>query len=133
MEVKMDRSRASFLAFAQGIFYLATGIWPLVSAGTFQKVTGPKVDFWLVKTVGLLISVIGGVLAWAGLNRRVGAELAVLGAGSAACLAGVDLAYVAKRRISPVYLLDAAAEAGIVALWLAAGRPGRSARRASHG
>ena len=32
------------LAYAQGGFYLVTGIWPLVSIGSFQRVTGPKVD-----------------------------------------------------------------------------------------
>jgi hypothetical protein len=34
-----------------------TGLWPLVSIGTFQQVTGPKTDLWLVKTVGVLIAV----------------------------------------------------------------------------
>ncbi len=110
---------ASFLALAQGVFYLATGLWPLVSEASFQKVTGPKVDFWLVKTVGLLIALVGWTLSWAGLRRRVEAPLAFLAAGSAAGLGGVDVTYVAKRRISPVYLLDAAAEAGLLLAWLA--------------
>ena len=119
MKPKLSGPAASYLAVAQGIFYLATGVWPLVSASTFQKVTGPKVDFWLVKTVGLLIAVIGGVLIWAGLRRQVDAPLAALAAGSAASLSAVDVVYVSKRRISPVYLLDFAAEAGIILAWLA--------------
>jgi hypothetical protein len=41
---------------AQGIFYLLTGIWPLVSTNTFQKVTGPKQDLWLVRTAGVWIA-----------------------------------------------------------------------------
>jgi hypothetical protein len=42
-----------------------------------------------------------------------------LASGSAAGLGGVDLVYVSKRRISPVYLFDAVAEAGIILAWLA--------------
>lgn len=92
----------------------------MVSAGTFQQVTGPKVDLWLVKTVGLLVSVIGGVLARAGAGRQLDANLAGLAVGSAASLAAVDMVYVAKKRISPVYLLDAVAEASLIAAWLVA-------------
>lgn len=115
----MRRDPLSLLALLQGLLYLGTGVWPLVSASSFQKVTGPKVDFWLVKTVGLLVGLIGGVLAWAGVRRRVGAQEAVLGSGSAASLAGVDLVYVSKGRISRVYLLDAVAEILLALGWLA--------------
>ena len=38
----------------QGIFYLLTGIWPVLHIESFMAVTGPKTDIWLVKTVGLL-------------------------------------------------------------------------------
>ena len=115
------KKAARRLALGQGIFYLVTGIWPLVSIGTFQKVTGPKADLWLVKTVGALISVIGAVLVAAGLRRRLTPEAGMLAAGSAAVLATIDTVYVAKRRIAPVYLLDAAMEAALVAGWAAVG------------
>ena len=52
---------ASRLCVIQGLYYVVTGVWPLVSTcGTFEAVTGNKVDDWLVKTVGVLIIVIGG-------------------------------------------------------------------------
>ncbi len=105
------------LAVLQGIYYTATGVWLLLSPGTFQAVTGPKRDFWLAKTVGVLVSVIGGVLASAGARRAVSREVAALAAGSAAGLAAIDIVYVSKGRISPVYLLDAAAELALVYLW----------------
>ena len=41
----------------------------------------------------------------------------LVAAGSAAALAAIDTVYVAKRRISPVYLLDAVAEIALVAGW----------------
>ncbi len=80
-------------------------------------ITGPKRDVWLVKTVGILVAVVGGVLAMAGLRRRVSGEVALLGAGSAAALAGIDIVYASKGRISRVYLADAAAEIALVTLW----------------
>ena len=107
----------SVLSITQGIFYLGTGLWPFISASSFQKVTGPKVDFWLVKTVGVLVSVIGGVLISAGLRRKQNIEVPMLAVGSASGLAGIDIAYVARKRISPVYLVDALAETILVVLW----------------
>lgn len=115
-------SGAETLAVAQGALYVATGVWPFLSMRSFEAVTGPKPERWLVKTVGGLIGVIGGVLASAGARRRLTPELAILGAGSAAVLAGIDVWYASKRRISPVYLLDAAAEIGIAAGWALAAK-----------
>ncbi|HWP35667.1 MAG TPA: hypothetical protein VNM66_08725, partial [Thermodesulfobacteriota bacterium] len=109
------------LARLQGGYYLATGLWPLVSLRSFEAVTGPKVDRWLVKTVGVLVGVIGGALLSAGVGRRPAPETALLGAGSAAGLAAIDLVYAARGRIARVYLLDAVVELGLAAAWLAAG------------
>ena len=41
---------------AQAIYYIATGVWSLVGIRSFQAVTGPKIDTWLVKTVGVLVT-----------------------------------------------------------------------------
>src|SRR5438552_13699655 len=113
----MKRDDAAILALGQGLYYLATGVWALVSIRTFEAVTGPKTDRWLVKTVGVLVSVIGAVLALAGWRRRVAPESALLAAGSAAGLATIDTVYATKGRISKIYLLDAVAEVALVAVW----------------
>ena len=105
------------LALAQGVYFALTGVWALVSLGTFMRITGRKTDTWLVKTVGVLVAVIGATLAIAGSRRSPSDEVATLAAGSAAGLAAIDVVYVVKGRISPVYLLDALAEAGILAGW----------------
>lgn len=114
-----DDARSAFrtLAVAQGAYYMATGIWSLVGIRSFQKVTGPKTDLWLVKTVGCLVAVTGAVLCYAGLRRRPTPETAMLGAGNALALVAIDVNYVARGRISPIYLGDAAAEAVLAALW----------------
>lgn len=73
---------------------------------------------WLVKTVGVLMTVIGGTLMLAGARRRRVPELEALAVGSAAGLAGIDTVDVAKARTSPVYLLDALVEVSLLAAWL---------------
>jgi hypothetical protein len=107
--------RSSSLLFAQGAYFAATGIWSIVDAESFQKVTGPKTDVWLVKTVGVLVTCIGGVLMAAARRRRVTPEISALAISSAVGLTVVDVVYTLKKRISPIYLLDAAAEVGFVA------------------
>jgi hypothetical protein len=112
----------NMILLVQGIFYLVTGLWPLFSINTFQKVTGPKQDLWLVRTVGVLITVISVVLISGGKQRKVNDEIPLLAVGSALGLTAIDVVYVSKRRISPIYLLDAIAElilaTGVILAWL---------------
>lgn len=112
-----ERTPAEALALAQSAFYLVTGIWPILSPATFQAVTGPKVDFWLVKTAGVLITAIGAALGLGAAKRRLTPELKLLAVASAAGLTAIDIYYVAQKRISPVYLLDAAVEVAIIGAW----------------
>ena len=114
------------LARLQAVFYIATGIWPIVSIRSFEAVTGPKVDRWLVKTVGVLVAIIGSALAITGRRRQVPPEVVFVATASAGALATIDTVYVAKRRISPIYLLDAVAEIALVAGWAWVWRQGIS-------
>src|SRR5215207_4883049 len=88
----------------QSAYYIATGLLPFVSRRAFEAVTGRKREWWLVQTVGALVTVIGGTLASATVRRRVTPETLALAAGSAASLAALDVVYVARRRIRVVYL-----------------------------
>jgi hypothetical protein len=103
------------VAMAQATYYAQSGLWPIVHLRSFEWLTGPKTDGWLVKTVGGLLSVTGGALGLAALSDRVTPELELVGAGSALTLAAIDVVYVARRRISPIYLLDAVANLGLLA------------------
>ena len=105
------------VAFVQGIYFLITGVWPLLSMRTFLAVTGPKTDLWLVKTVGLILAVIGAVLLYAQLTAAVNAPVILLAIGAAASLMIIEIVYVLKRVISPIYLGDAAAELILIAWW----------------
>lgn len=124
-----DRSAlAARLALAQSAFYVATGLWPIFSPKSFQVVTGPKVDVWLVKTMGAMITAVGCALGAAGARGRVTPEIRLLAALSAAGLGGADVIYALKGRISRVYLLDAAVEAALIAGWALVEREERRAR-----
>jgi hypothetical protein len=105
------------LALIQGLFYLATGVWPLIDSVSFQVVTGPKTDVWLVHTVGVLVAVVGAVLIAAARFRRISPEIVMLAAGCALGLAAIDLRYALGGRISAVYLADAVVEIGLALLW----------------
>jgi hypothetical protein len=102
----------------QAAYFLLTGIWPLVHIRSFMKVTGPKQDIWLVKTVGILVTVIGATLAVAARRDEITPATMGLAIGSAAALGLVDVMYVGKGVIARIYLLDAAAEAVLMIAWL---------------
>lgn len=108
------------LGLAQGAIWVGTGVWPFIDRRSFERVTGPKHDWWLVKTVGGLVALIGGGVALAAASRRVTPELRLVAAGSAAFLAAIDVHYVMKRRIPRIYLADAVLESAIAAAWLSA-------------
>src|SRR4051812_28197365 len=110
--------RMHALAAAQAAIYTTTGVWPVAHIRSFEAVTGPKRERWLVKTMGLFIAAVGTALGVAA-RKPVSREIAVLGAASAAALFSCDVVYVAKRRISPVYLLDAVVEGAFAAGWIA--------------
>ena len=116
------------VASVQAAFYVGTGVWPLLHRRSFERVTGPKADFWLAQTVGITVTTIGIGLVHA-LSRRsdVPPELRTVAATSAAGLALVDCWFVARGRISKIYLADAAAEVALVAGWLFARNPPDSA------
>ena len=120
------------MAIVQGAFYVATGIWPVLHMPSFEAVTGPKTDKWLVRTVGSLIAVAGGVMLQAGRRNRVTPEIRALAVGSAAALTAVDCIYTARGRISPIYLLDAATELGLIAGWRMTGDTSRPALESSN-
>ena len=117
MGSKTGERMATWIARVQGWFYLLTGLWAIVDIDSFQRVTGPKLDLWLVKTVGVLVVVIGASLLAAARERRYGTPVLVLAVGSALGLAGIDLVYALGGRISPIYLPDAAAEIVLAVLW----------------
>jgi hypothetical protein len=108
------------VALVQGIYFLVTGVWPLISMKSFLAITGPKTDLWLVKTVGLILAVIGAVLIYAQRTAAVNPPVAFLAIGAAASLVLVEIVYVIKKVISPIYLGDALVEIVLIIWWVVA-------------
>ncbi len=100
---------------AHGAYFLSTGVAPFVSRRAFEAVTGSKREWWLVQTVGVLTASVGAGLLAAAAHDRVTPELAAVAIGSSLGLAGIDVVYALRGRISPVYLADAAVQAALIA------------------
>lgn len=98
----------------QGWFYVATGLWPLFHMKSFEFVTGPKSDKWLVKTVALMITC-SGVIFILYNDTQAAMILAIM---NALALSAIDIFYSLKKVISKIYLLDAVVELGFVAIYL---------------
>jgi hypothetical protein len=104
----------------QAAYYIATGVWPLLSMRLFEAVTGKKTDRWLVHAVGLLVTCIGTSIALETRDKRPCPAVLTLAISSALSLAAIEIVHAGRRRISPIYLLDAVLELALTVGILAA-------------
>jgi len=109
--------KARTLAVGQGVFYLLSGLWPMINLKSFEKVTGPKEDDWLVKTTGGLIAAAGATILSAGLRKDQPMETAFIGGGHALVLGTSAGYYASIGRVSKIYFLDAITEYALVGAW----------------
>jgi hypothetical protein len=100
-------------------YYVVTGAWPIVHMRSFEAITGPKNDKWLVNMVGALAVANGIALAFGARRETVSEETIVLAACSATAFAAIDLVYVSRGTIHPIYLGDAAVELALAAAIMA--------------
>ncbi|MGB3953898.1 MAG: hypothetical protein WBL05_01220 [Brooklawnia sp.] len=113
---------ARTLGAAQGLYLLVTGVWPLVHYRSFEWLTGPKKDEWLVQTVGGLLGTIGWTMLQSGESSDAERNVRTLGIGTAATLGTIDTIYALAGRLRPIYLADAVVEFAFVAAWLRQGQ-----------
>ena len=99
-----------WVLLVQGILYVVSGAWPVVHLASFEAVTGEKYDDFLVHTVGLLLVTVGIALLAALRRHSLTPEILWVAAGSAGSLLAIEIVYYLNGRLSPIYLLDAAAE-----------------------
>jgi hypothetical protein len=116
MEMK-DNKIILWLLYGQSIYYLLTGIWPLLHIESFMAVTGPKNDIWLVQTVGVMIIAVALSLFFAARTKSYYLPTMVLGISAALGLMFVDVVFFLKGDISGIYLADAFAEFLLVLGW----------------
>jgi hypothetical protein len=103
------------VAVIQGVYFIATGLWPIINISSFEKVSGPKIDKWLVKTFGALVASIGLVLLLSNPENEVTKSVGIV---SAIALGLADTYYSLRKIIPKIYLLDASIEFLFVILWI---------------
>jgi hypothetical protein len=104
------------VAIAQGVWNVATGVWPILHLRSFEAVSGRKRgkrDKWLVKTTGALIACIGLELLRSSRTKPA----RVLGLTTAASLAAIEIFYAGRGRIAKIYFADAALELALAGAW----------------
>src|SRR3954463_3188799 len=112
-----DRHGERVLLGVQGGYFAITGLWPIVHLKSFELVTGPKTDHWLVQTFGALILVIGVIFCISATSPQDRAGLPPLAVGCAVALAICDTIFVMNHVISAIYLADAVLELLLAAGW----------------
>lgn len=115
MERRPDEPAARRCLIALATYHVATGPLPFVSRRAFEAVSGRKREWWLVQALGAMITVVGATVLRAVSRRRVTPEIEMLAGGCAASLVAIDLVYVSRGRISPVYAADALVQGALVA------------------
>ena len=109
---------AFLLMTIQGIYYVMTGIWPLLHMESFLAVTGPKEDIWLVRTFGVLTMAAGIGFLVSGIQKIISWPILATAMSAALGLIIMDTYYVLADIIWPTYLLDAVAQGCMLLCWM---------------
>jgi hypothetical protein len=122
--MNVAQSPLSRMWIAHAIYFVIGGLWAIVGRRSFEAITGPKVDYWLVRTVGGLLAATGGAIGLAGASQRITPEIRWLAVATSAVLTLVDIIGTATGRVRRVYLLDAVANLVLIGGWLGTTRAG---------
>jgi hypothetical protein len=104
--------------FVQTGYYLITAVWGLISIESFMRVTGPKTDVWLVKTVSVLLLAISTSFIVSLLLRSYTVSVTTLAISCCVVLIIIDCSYAANGTISKIYLLDAFLQLCFLTAWI---------------
>ena len=89
-----------------GGYLTLTGIWALIDVDSFMRVTGPKTDIWMVKTLSLMFTSMGLTFLLAAYLGEGKLLFSVLGFFTCASVLGIDVYYSLNEVIWKVYLID---------------------------
>lgn len=98
----------------QAGYYLVAGMWPVAHVRSFEAITGPKPDRFVVESAGMLFAASGVALAAAGLTGR-NRSAHVLSA--AVPTVSAIMAYRHRTVVRPTYHADAVAQL-LLAVWV---------------
>lgn len=105
------------LLLFEATVYAVTGLWPIIHYSSFEKITGPKADVWLVIVVGWFITICSAAM-FSSYFGNISREGLVIALGTPVILGTLDVYYVLKKEISKVYLIDAVLEFFFAVCWL---------------
>jgi hypothetical protein len=108
----------TILLWVQGVYTLLTALWGLIDIRSFMRVTGPKADIWLVKTVSVLLLPITFCFFAALFLNMPFLPVIIIGILTTSGLAAIDFYYTANRTIKWVYALDGIAEVLFLLTWI---------------
>jgi hypothetical protein len=117
MSAKTDRF-ISVLLLVQGIYFIITGIWPVIDINSFMLITCPKTDLWLVKAIGVIFFCEGICFLLSGVTHEGGLPVLVLSVTNSIGLIFIDCYYVFTGTLCSVYLGDAAVELTLLICWI---------------
>jgi hypothetical protein len=106
------------LLIIQITYYYLTALWPLIHIRSFILVSGPKDDLWLVKTVSVLLLAVCNTLLAVLLLNNCNIYAGVLAMNVCCGFIIIEIHYVRKGTISPVYLLDAVVQLALLISWI---------------
>jgi hypothetical protein len=104
--------------WVQGSYTALTALWAIIDIDSFMKVTGPKTDIWLVKTVSVTLVAIGICLLSFLKEVEIKLPAIILGLLAAIGLAVIDFYYSGNHVISWIYSLDGFAETIFSICWV---------------
>jgi hypothetical protein len=107
------------LLIIQGFYTFITALWAIIDIDSFMKVTGPKTDIWLVKTVSIVLAGVGLTLLSHLTERDKPVFPAILlGCFTSAGLAFIDFYYTSSNTIPLVYATDGFIEVAFFIGWM---------------
>ncbi len=105
----MEQTRLSrYLILAHGGYLCIGGLWPLIHMDSFEAVTGPKVDEFLVRSIALILLLTAAVLFSQLHGKELELSAVIMGMGISLILGSIAIISAALGYIRAVYFLDGA-------------------------
>lgn len=111
------RKLQRFILAVQATYIFITALWPLADIDSFTRVTGPKADVWLVKTVGALLLSVAAAMFYSLSRKEISGLVITLAVTNAIAFMCIDFWYSSVGRISDVYLLDGFVQLSFLFAW----------------
>jgi hypothetical protein len=106
------------ILWIQTIYYFLTAAWGLIDTESFMRVTGPKTDVWLVKTVSvILLAITFSFISYLFIKTNYWPAI-ILASSCCLFLACIDFYYAGRKVISNIYLLDGIIEIALLIGWV---------------